>query len=167
LDQVLSILNPMTSTIFWSIIVFGILAFVLWKFALKPVDDAVSKRQEEIKQNIDDAEKKKQEAQEILLKQKEEIDKALEKARKVIEDSKAEAETIKRDIEKKAKADSRQMLEEARKEIEREKEKSLEEIRDRIIELSFSTAENLISKSISKKDHKKIIEDSLKEVEKI
>ncbi len=166
MEQVLSILNPMTSTIFWSIIVFGILAFVLWKFALKPVDNAVSKRQKEIKENIDDAEKKKQEAREILLKQKEEIDRALDKARKVIEDSKAEAETIKRDIEKKAKAGSRQMLEEARKEIEREKEKSLEEIRDRIVELSFSTAENLISKSISKKDHKKIIEDSLKEIEK-
>lgn len=167
MEQVLDILNPMTSTIFWSIIVFGILAFVLWKFALKPVDDAVSKRQEEIRENIDDAEKKNKEAQKILEKQKEEINKAWEKARKVIEDSKAEAEKIKRDIEKKAKADSRQMLEEARKEIEREKEKSLEEIKDRIIELSFSAAENLISKSISKKDHKKIIEDSLKEVEKI
>jgi F-type H+-transporting ATPase subunit b len=167
LDQVLNILNPMTSTIFWSIIVFGILAFLLWKFALKPVDDAVSKRQKEIREKIDDADRKQVEAQKILEKQKEELDKAWEKAKKVIEDSKAEAEKIKRDIEKEAKAASREMLEEAREEIEREKEKFIEEIRDRIIELSFSAAENLISKSISKKDHKKIIEDSLKEIEKI
>ncbi len=167
MDQVLNILNPMTSTIFWSIIVFGILAFLLWKFALKPVDDAVSKRQKEIREKIDDADRKQVEAQKILEKQKEELDKAWEKAKKVIEDSKAEAEKIKRDIEKEAKAASREMLEEAREEIEREKEKFIEEIRDRIIELSFSAAENLISKSISKKDHKKIIEDSLKEIEKI
>ena len=145
MEEVLKIINPMTSTIFWSVIVFGILAFVLWKFVLGPVDKVVRKRQDEIRENIDDAERQKEEAQRILDKQKEEINKTWEEAKKIIEDSKAEARKIKEEIEKDTKERSREMLREAREEIEREKERSLEEIKDRIVELSLGTAEKLLS----------------------
>ncbi|MFO7928363.1 MAG: ATP synthase F0 subunit B, partial [Candidatus Humimicrobiaceae bacterium] len=59
----LQIINPMASTIFWSIIVFGILVLVLWKFAFKPINNITGKRQEKIREKIDDAERQKEEAQ--------------------------------------------------------------------------------------------------------
>ncbi len=62
MEEVLQILNPMTSTIFWSIVVFVILVVVLWKFVLKPVNNMISKRQEEIREKIDDADRKGLEA---------------------------------------------------------------------------------------------------------
>ena len=66
MEEVLKILNPMTSTIFWSIVVFVILVVVLWKFVLKPVNNMISKRQEEIRGKIDDADRKSIEASEYL-----------------------------------------------------------------------------------------------------
>ena len=39
MEEVLQILNPMTSTMFWSIVVFVILVIVLWRFVLKPMID--------------------------------------------------------------------------------------------------------------------------------
>ncbi len=70
MEEVLQILNPMTSTIFWSIVVFVILVIVLWKFVLKPVNNMISKRQEEIREKIDTADRKSLEANEYLEEQK-------------------------------------------------------------------------------------------------
>ena len=76
LEEVLHILNPMTSTIFWSIVVFVILVVVLWKFVLKPVNNMISKRQDEIREKIDSADHQNEEAQKYLEEQKKNVDKA-------------------------------------------------------------------------------------------
>jgi len=66
LEEVIQILNPMTSTIFWSIVVFVIVIIVLWKFVLKPINNMISKRQEEIREKIDNADRQSTEAQKYL-----------------------------------------------------------------------------------------------------
>ena len=58
------------------------------------------------------------------------------------------------------------MIDEAIEEIKREKEKSLNEVKDKIIDIAMQTTEKVISKSLSEEDHKKLIEESLQEVGK-
>jgi len=167
LEEVLKIINPMTSTIFWSIVVFVLLFIALWRFALKPIDKVISKRQLEIRENINNAEKQREETKRYLEEQKRQLEKAMEKARKIIEGSKTEAQKLSDEIEKKAHQRARAMIERALAEIRTEKERSIDEVRNRIVEIALIATEKMIAKSLSEEEHKKLIEESLKEIEKI
>jgi F-type H+-transporting ATPase subunit b len=167
LEEVLKIINPMTSTIFWSIIVFVILLVVLLKFVLKPVNRMLTKRQEDIRQAVDSAEKQKEEALQYIEEQKLAMDDARKTARELIEESKQTARKVKDEIEEKANKKSRQIVQSAMEEIKLEKERSVAAVKNQIIDIAMEAAQKIVGKTLTEKDHKKIIEESLKEVSKI
>ena len=167
MEEVLQILNPMTSTIFWSIVVFVILVVVLWKFVLKPVNNMISKRQEEIREKIDDADKKSLEASKYLEEQKKSIDKSWVEAKKIIDEGKEAGRKIKEEIESQASEKSKLMVEDALTEIRSEKDRSINEVKDEMVDIALSASQKMISKSLSEDDHKKLIEESLKDLGKV
>jgi len=167
LEEVLKILNPMSSTIFWSIIVFVILIVVLWRFIFKPVNNIISKRQTEIQESINSADKQKEEAQKYLEEQKIQLDEAKKEARKIIEDGRTAAIKVKGEIEEKALEKSRAIMEAAASEINTEKERSIAEVKNKMVDIALAATEKMIAKNLSEKEHKKLIEETLQEVEKI
>lgn len=167
MEEVLQILNPMTSTIFWSIVVFVILVVVLWKFVLKPVNNMISKRQEEIREKIDDADRKSLDASKYLEEQKKSIDKSRIEAKKIIDEGKEAARKIKEEIEGQASEKSKLMVEDALTEIRSEKDRSINEVKDEMVDIALSASQKMISKSLSEEDHKKLIEESLKDLGKV
>ena len=167
MEEVLQILNPMTSTIFWSIVVFVILVIVLWRVALKPINNIISKRQEEIREKIDSADRRNEEAKKYLDEQKKNVEKSKVEAKKIIDEGKDAARKIREEIEAKAGEKSRAMIEDALTEIRSEKERSLNEVKNEIIEIALSASEKIVSKKLSEEEHKKLIEDSLKELGKV
>ncbi len=167
MEEALQILNPMTSTIFWSIIVFVILAVLLWKFALKPINNIISRREKEIREKLDDADRKNKEARKYLQEQKEAIEDSRAESRKIIDEGREEAKKIKEEVEKKAHDRARAMVEEAMEEIEREKKRSIARVKDEIVEIALDASKKVVSASLSKEDHKKIIEESIKELGKV
>ena len=53
------------SLIFWSLVSFGLLFFLLKKFAFPPILNALEEREKKIRSDIEDSERIKEEAQEI------------------------------------------------------------------------------------------------------
>jgi len=160
-------MNPMTSTIFWSIVVFALLSIALWKFVFKPINNIISKRQSEIRENINNAEKQGEEAKKYLEEQKKQLEKAAKTAKKIIEKSKSEALKLSDEIEEKAYQKTHAMIEKALADIKAEKEKSIEEVRNKIVEIAIAATEKMIAKSLSEEEQKKLIEESLKDIEKV
>jgi F-type H+-transporting ATPase subunit b len=167
LEEVLKIINPMTSTVFWSVIVFILLIIVLWRFVLKPVNRIIAKRQEEIEESVNIADKQKLEAQEFVEGQKLQLEAAKKEARQIIEDSKTAARKIKEEIEEKANEKSRIILDSALEEIRAERDRSVVAVKNQIVEIAMDATERIIGKSLSEEEHKKLIEESLKEVQRI
>ena len=167
MEEVLNIINPMTSTVFWSVIVFILLIVVLWRFVLKPVNKVIVKRQEEIQDAVNIADKQRQEAQEFIEGQKLQLEAAKKEARQIIEDSKTAARTIKEEIEEKANEKSRTILDSALEEIRAERDRSVVAVKNQIVEIAMDATERMIGKSLSEEEHKKLIEESLKEVQRI
>jgi len=167
LEEVLNIINPMTSTVFWSVIVFVILIVILWRFVLKPVNRMMVKRQEEIQEAVNNADRQSQEAQKFIEGQKLQLEAAKKEARQIIEDSKVAARKIKEEIEEKAAEKSRTILDSALEEIRAERDRSVVAVKNQIIEIAMDATERIIGKSLSEEEHKKLIEESLKEVQRI
>jgi len=157
----------MTSTVFWSIIVFIILLVVIWRFVLKPVNRMLTKRQDDIAEAVNSAERQKDEALKYLDLQKAQLDEAKNQARQIIEDSKAAAKKVKDEIEEKANEKSRSILETAVEEIKAERERSIAAVKNQIVDIALEATEKIISKNLTEEEHKRLIEESLKEVQKI
>ncbi|MBN1299472.1 MAG: F0F1 ATP synthase subunit B [Actinobacteria bacterium] len=167
MEEVLKIINPMTSTVFWSVISFVILLAVVLKFVAKPVNRILEKRQQEIRESLDSAERKNDAASKLIQEKEMLLDAAREEAQRIIHDGKTEAKKIREEIEEKASEKSRTIMQAAMQEIDNEKIRSLEEVRDRIVDIALDASEKIISRKLSEQDHKRLIEESLNEIEKI
>ena len=154
-------LNPefWFSQIFWLIITFGIMFILLSKFVLPKISENLELRKAQISENIEAAEK-----------QREECDKKLKEYDQLIINSKNEAknyfnkarEKILKDVDKKRESLEKEIDEEidkAEKEILDLKNKSPEKIRKIAVETSSDLIKQLIGVELNNSSISAIVED--------
>jgi len=148
----------------WTIIIFLVLAFLLMKFAWKPLLAMLEKREENIRQSLLDAEK----ARDELAHVKEDTEKLLNEARNesqaIVAAGKKNAERMKDEIIEKAQSKSDALLEDAKKQIHLEKDRAILEVKAEVVNLSMEVAKKLIKKNLSKEDNLKLINESLSNI---
>ena len=149
----------------WMGVLFILLVLLLKKFAWKPILDAVSDREEGIKNALASAELAKKEMQNLtadnanLLKQaRAERDSMLKEAQEIKEKMISEAKED-------AKAEAIKMIELAKTSIEQEKEAALAHLKKEVGELSIVIAEAVLRKELaSQEDQAKLVEGMLQDV---
>jgi F-type H+-transporting ATPase subunit b len=159
-----SLLSVNPGLIFWTVVTFLLLIFILYKLAWNPILTAVANREKHIADSIDRAEKAQKEAEENLKTYQNMIENAKKETQEIINKGRKTAESMKEDIIAKSNEESSRILKKAKKDISLEREKALEEIRGLIVDLSMSAASKLVERSLNEQDHKKIVENYLKEI---
>jgi len=158
------LVQPDPGLYIWSIIIFLVLAFLLMKFAWKPLLAMLEKREDNIRQSLLDAEK----ARDELANVKEDNEKLLNEARTesqaIVASGKKNAERMKEEIVEKAQSKSDTILEDAKKQINLEKDRAILEVKAEVVNLSMEVAKKLIKKNLSKKDNLKLINDSISSI---
>jgi len=124
----------------------------------------LEKREEMIKNSLDDAEKAKHELERLNQESEEIVAKARSEAQSVVSEGKVTAEKMKDSILDTAQQKADQLIEEARKQIKSEKDKAIHEIKSEVVDLSLQITKKLIGKNITKADNQSLIEESLKEI---
>lgn len=160
----MNLLNPEPGTIFWTFLTFIILLFILKKMAWGPILQALEDREKRIKDALEKADAAQKETEQALAKHQEIVDSAKKEAQELLNKSRKTAEATKEEIIQKAESEASNMLEKAKKEIDLEKEKAVEELKKQTAELSVLIASKLIGKSLSKDDHKQLIDESLEKM---
>jgi len=145
----MQLVTPDIGLLFWMLFSFGILFFLLRKYAWKPILNMVQKREDSIEQALKDAEKARQGVE----KMQEANDRILVEARAEREKIFREAQEIKDRIigeaREQAVRDKEKIMKDARASIEAEKNAAIREIRDAAAELSVQIAEKLIRRELS------------------
>jgi F-type H+-transporting ATPase subunit b len=158
------LVQPDPGLYIWTIIVFLVLLFLLMKFAWKPLLAMLEKREDNIKQSLDDAEK----ARDELANVKEDTEKLLNEARTesqaIVAAGKKNVERMQEEIVDKAQSKSDALLADAKKQIQLEKDRAITDVRAEVVNLSMQVAEKLIKKNLSKEDNLKLINESLSSI---
>jgi len=160
----MDLLSPQLNEIIYATVAFLILLFLLSRFAFPAVIDIMDKRANTIKDSLEAAENTRVEAQKLLDDYKKEMIKARDEAQKIIKEGKKFGEGIKEEMNEKARKEADQMIERATGEIEREKSVAIEDIQKKVADLAVGAAAKVISKSLDKAEHEKIIDDFLSNV---
>ena len=155
---------PLTAELVVSLVSFGVLFVLMWKFALPPITKMLDERAEKIKDSLEKAEETRVEAERLLDEYKEQLAEARQEASRVIEQGRRVADTMKDEIVAKANEERESMLARAREEIQGEKRAAMAELQAQVADLSVAVAGRLIGSTLSAADHKALIEKVVAEV---
>ncbi|HEY3371264.1 MAG TPA: F0F1 ATP synthase subunit B [Prolixibacteraceae bacterium] len=157
--------TPDYGTIFWMLIIFGIVLFILKKFAWGPILNALKDRENSISDALNSAENARKEVaglkasnDQILIEARKEKDLILKEAREIKDKIIAEAKL-------QANAETQKGIEYARQQIMAEKTAAINDIKTQVAELSVMIAEKVIRKQLDNpKEQKILVEDLLKDL---
>jgi F-type H+-transporting ATPase subunit b len=150
----------------WTVVTFIVLLLILKKVAWKPILTALDKRENDIKEALEQAEKAKDEAKKILEENQANLAKAEEESKKIIEQSRNYAESLKEQMMKDSKEQAKRIVDDASSEIQRKQDAAFNELKGQIAEIAINAAEKIIRESLDAQKSKQVIDKYLKEVSK-
>jgi F-type H+-transporting ATPase subunit b len=140
-----------------------LVGFLYWLLASK-IKDFFSGRRVEIKESLEKAVERKAEAEKKYREYSEKLDKASLEIDGIFEMIKAQGITEKQKIIEDAEKTAKKMKEDASARIEQEMKKATEQLKAQAVELSVKMAEEILKRSITKDDHKAMVEDYINKV---
>jgi F-type H+-transporting ATPase subunit b len=156
---------PNTSLIFWEIITFLILLFLLYRYAYPPIRDQIRRRQSEIELAIDEAQKTRSEARELLAEYRRQIEEARGEARQILDEARKQGEAARERAKREAREEGDRLIQRAREEIERERDAALRQVRGEVADMVILTTERVIGHELDRDDHDQLISEALDSLE--
>ncbi|HSG13550.1 MAG TPA: F0F1 ATP synthase subunit B [Gaiellaceae bacterium] len=149
----------------WTLICFGITFFVLKRFAFGPIQKTIDERRDRIRAAVDEADRAREEARDLL-----------EQHRQLIADAKGEAATILADARKvadaqmdrtkeEAEAERLRRLDETRRQIDAETKRSIDLIRSEVADLTLEATARVTGKVLDAEDQRRLIDEALSELD--
>ena len=148
----------------WTLLVFGILVWVLGKYAWGPILQAVEARESGIQSRLDEAAQRNEEAAKLLAEHREQLADARRQAQELVAEGKAVGENVRREIEEKARAEAQAIVERARSEIERERDQAIEALRKESVDLALAAASRLMQENLDQEKDRQLVERYLGEM---
>ena len=153
------------SLIFWELVAFGILLFLLYWFVFPPIRDQIQKRQSEIEGAIDEAEKTRKEARELLADYRKQLDEARGEARSILDESRKQGEAQRERIRREAQAEADRIIQRTREEITRERDTALREVRGEVAGMVIEASERVLGREVNDEEHERLISEALDNLE--
>lgn len=151
----------------WAIATFVVMLLLLAKLAFKPIAQALERRGQAIKTQLDDAEKSRAEAKVLMEGYQKQVAEARVEAGKIIEEARQLSEKVRKDLVDKANVEASAVVSRAQEEIVRQKEKGVQELKDTVASLSIQIASRVLEKEISESTHKQLVDNLIKDLGQI
>jgi F-type H+-transporting ATPase subunit b len=146
------------------IISFSLVAWLLAKFAYRPILAVLDERRQRIAEGLADAEKIKQELARTEAMRSDVLDKANVQATKLIEEARAAAARVQEQETQKAIAQAEQIIAKAREATAIERGRMLTDLRREVGTLVVHTASQVIGKVLTPEDQQRLSEETRRQL---
>jgi len=159
------LVSPELGLMIWALLAFGITLWLLNKLAFPRIAEALDRRRKAIEDSIEAANRAKQEADELLEEYRARLREAREQADDIVVRARKAAEAAETEAVTEGRQKREELVAAARRDIEMETKRSLERIRKEVADLTVLATEKITRKSLDDDDHKRLIDEALKEVD--
>jgi F-type H+-transporting ATPase subunit b len=149
----------------WTLIAFGITFFVLRKFAFGPIQKAIDERRDRIRAAVDEADKAREEARELLEQHRQLIADAKGEAAGILADARKVADAQIERVKGEAEEERQRRLEETKRQIEAETKRSLDMIRSEVADLTLEATARVTGKVLDAEDQRRLIDEAIAELD--
>ena len=159
------LIKPIPGLAIWTLVSFGLVYWVLKRYAFGPIQNLIDQRRETIRQSIEEAENARTEARKLLEEHRSLIGQARGQAEEILSEARRVADSQRQRVKDETEADRQRRLEETRRQIEAETHRALEQIRAEVAELTLVATAKVTGKVLDDADHRRLIEDAIKDLD--
>lgn len=149
------------------IVNFGIVLFILYKFAYKPVLAMLDKRRHMIEKSVNDAKKSEEMLKEIEDMKDRALANVKEKTAEMMDQAAKEAARMKQEVLAEAAMEAKKTSDKAKAEIEAQKNAMVKEAKTEITKIVVFATAKILEKEFSEKDQERLMDDAAKEISKV
>jgi F-type H+-transporting ATPase subunit b len=154
-----------TGLLIWTLLIFGIVVAVLYKFAWPNILGAVEKREAHIRELLEGAERDRAEAAALADENRRLVEETRARTQDAINEARGQAEKMRAEVLDAARREQQELLERARRDIATEREVALDAVRREAVELSMRAAEKLVRRSLDGEDNRRLVREYLGQLE--
>jgi F-type H+-transporting ATPase subunit b len=159
-------LLDINGTLIAEIVAFLLMLAVLARWVYPPIIKAAEARQLQIKQQLEQAEKARKEAEAQLQGAQDEIQKARVQAGQIIEQANRAAERIQQEAQERAREEARRIVEAASRDIDAERQRAIQAIRSQMADIVTGAVRRIVGESLDGERHRQLIQAAIDQVEK-
>jgi F-type H+-transporting ATPase subunit b len=156
--------NPFAGDIgnaLWTLVIFGLVVFVLGKFAWGPILNTLQARETFIREALETAKRDRDEAELRLKEYEDRLAQARSEASGIVDEGRRDAGVVKQRIEDDARHEADKMVERAKREIQIATETATKELYQLSARLATEMAGKVIGRELTPQDHERLIAESL------
>lgn len=143
---------------------FSVVAFVLWRFAFKPVMATIEERQKKIADGLQYAEEMKARLEDAEKQHAETLKKASQEAQALLQEARANAKAFEDKKMQEVTARAEAILKKAEEAIALEKQQMLNEVRQEVARLVVLTSGKVLSRELTAEERNRFSEASAREL---
>ena len=147
-----------------SLVVFGAAFFILSRTAWPKISKGLEEREGKIRQEIENAEKARKDAEAALAEYQRSLAEARTEAGKIVEQATLDQKKVAAELRSKTEAELNALRDSARRDIEAAKQQAVGEIYEHMSNVATSIAGKILRKEISADDQRALVEESLNQL---
>ena len=155
-----------SSLIFWEILSFGILFFLLYKYAFPSLLGMLEEREKKIKDSLDQAERHRSEAERKLKDYEAKLAAASKEAEGLLAQAKERAQRLMEENEQRMTTEAERIRGDATREIDQERRRAIQDIRSQTTDLALMVAEKVVGRALTEADHRRMADEALEALAK-
>ena len=155
---------PAANELIWGTIAFLILLFLMYRTVWPSVDKAFKDRRDNIEGKLEQAERDRNEAQELLEQYRRRLREAEDETQRILDEARSNAERVRRDLLSKAEADAGRELERARQAIRAERDQAIRQLRNEVGTLAVELATRVVGDSLDRNRQLRLVDDYIDEL---
>jgi F-type H+-transporting ATPase subunit b len=141
---------PATNELIWGAIAFFILLFLMYRTVWPQVSKLYQERRAGIEGRLEQAEKEREEAEQLLQQYRERLAAAEDETQRILEEARANAERVRKDLLAKAETDAERQLGRARQTIRAERDQAIRQLRGEVATLAVELASRVVEDSLDR-----------------
>jgi F-type H+-transporting ATPase subunit b len=160
----MGLVTPNPGTLFWMLIIFGIVVFMLQRFAWKPILNALEERTTSISNALSSADFARKQLDELKTRQEEVKAFAIREKDQILKEAREIKDKILAEAREKALLENEKILAQLKVQIENEKTAALNEMKEKIAGFSVLIAEKILKERLESTPHQEeLIQHQLRE----
>jgi F-type H+-transporting ATPase subunit b len=157
----MELVTPGLGLIFWMALAFGVVVFVLKKFAWPAITKALAEREENIEEALHLAETTREEMKKLKLDNEELLKEAKEERVAIINEARKIRDKMLEDARLRGNEEADRIVESAKERIQNERNAAIVDIKNEIADISIQIAEKILREKMTDVKSQKVFIDKL------
>jgi F-type H+-transporting ATPase subunit b len=160
-----ALVSPAPGLMIWTLVIFFLTYLLLrWK-AFGPIANAIEERRAAVRENIESAERARDEAQQLLEEYKKQLAESRHEASDIVERARRTAEESSRQAKEELRLEKERGIVQVQEAIAAETRQALDQIKNEVADLTLLATEKVVGRALDAAEQRRLIDEALGEVD--